>query len=309
MDTLFGRKKARPRQSSLSARDPFEHSVPYDKLAPAPRVPMPVDTVSQGLRGTSVISAPLTNPTLTHDGTELNYNAYQRNRIDRDRANTVVSNSRPDSSFSTPDSSTLYNESMASFTPSKRPKTPTHKLRRSEASGASGRRSPNGSDSSSTPFPTSPVVSLSSLRPVTSTTLSLESERTSRFSTSDTHSSHLSNFFHKPHSAQEEFFLPRPERDEDIEALFDHVSMTRDLPHVKNLTIEKKWQLVYAAEQLRWQEERNREEHARKQGDSNAIGSLGEGTPEYYIRRFLDNTITPKQASSVWVSLKSHETR
>jgi cytokinesis protein len=309
MDTFFGRKKSRPRQSSLSGRDLSEHSVPYDKLAPAPRAPMPVGTVSQGLRGTSVISAPLTNPTLTHDGTELNYNsfaAYQRNRIDRDRANTVTSSSRPESSFSTGDSSTLYNESMVSFTPSKRPKTPTHKLRKSEASGASGRRSPNGSDYGSTPFPTSPA---SSLRPGTGTPLSSESERTSRFSSSETHASHLSHLFHKPHSTHEEFDFPRPARDEDIEALFDYVSMTRDLPPVNNLTIEKKWQLVYGAEQLRWQEEKNQEEHARKQGDSSTIGSLGEGTPDYYIRRFLDNTITPKQASSVWVSLKSHETR
>ncbi|KAJ8593482.1 hypothetical protein M405DRAFT_858908 [Rhizopogon salebrosus TDB-379] len=62
--------------------------------------------------------------------------------------------------------------------------------------------------------------------------------------------------------------------------------MTRDLPPANNLTIEQKWQLVHGAEQLRWQEEKNREEHGR----------------------FLDNTITPKQASSVWVSLKSHET-
>jgi cytokinesis protein len=58
---------------------------------------------------------------------------------------------------------------------------------------------------------------------------------------------------------------------------------------------------VYGAEQLRWQEEKSREEHARKQDDSSAIGSLGEGTPDYYIRRFVDNTIAPKQASSVWV--------
>lgn len=308
MDTFFGRKKSRPRQSSLSGRDLSEHSVPYDKLAPAPRAPMPVGTVSQGLRGNSTISAPLTNPTLTHDGTEFNYNtfaAYHRNRMDRDRANTVTSSSRPESSFSVADSSTLYNESTFT-TPTKRPKTPTHKLRKSEASGTSGRRSPNGSEYGSTPFPSSPVASL---RPGTGTPLSAESERTTRFSSSDTHSTHLSHFFHKPHSTQEEFILPRPERDEEVEALFKHVSMTRDLPPVNNLTIEQKWQLVYGAEHLRWQEEKNREEHARKQGDSSALGSLGEGTPDYYIRKFLDNTITPKQASSVWVSLKSHETR
>jgi cytokinesis protein len=169
-----------------------------------------------------------------------------------------------------------------------------------------GRCSPNGSDYGSTPFPTSPA---SSLRPSTGTLLSSESERTSRFSSSETHASHPSHLFHKPHSTHEEFDFPRPARDEDIEALFDYISMTCDLPPANNLTIEQKWQLVYGTEQLRWQEEKNREEHARKQGDSSAIGSLGEGTPDYYIRRFLDNAITPKQASSVWVSLKSHETR
>jgi cytokinesis protein len=311
MDIVFGRKKGRPRQSSVTARDLSEHSIPYDKLAPASLVPMPVGTVSQGLRGTQsipVISAPLTNPTLTHNGTEMNYShftAYQRSKLERDRANI----SRPDSSVSAADSSTLYNDSVASFTTGKRPKTPTHKLRRSEASGSSGRRSPSGADFGSIPLPSSPAVSHSSLRPGSSMPFSSEAERTSRFSTSDTHSSHLSHFFHKPHSNQEEFVFPRPERDEDIEALFEHVSATRDLPTVHTLTIEQKWQLVYGAEQLRWQEEKIREEQARKQGDSSAAGSLGEGTPDWYIRKFLDNTITAKQASSVWVSLKSHETR
>jgi cytokinesis protein len=129
---------------------------------------------------------------------------------------------------------------MVSFTPSKRLKTPTHKLRKSEASGASGRRSSDDSDGGSTPFPTSPA---SSLRPATGTPLSSESERTSRFSSSETHAIHLSHLFYKPHSTHEEFNFPRPVRDEDIEALFDYVSRTRDLPSVNNLTIEQEWQL------------------------------------------------------------------
>jgi cytokinesis protein len=129
---------------------------------------------------------------------------------------------------------------MVSFTPSERLKTPSHKLRKSEASGASGRRSPDDSDDGSTPFPTSPA---SSLRPATGTPLSSESERTSRFSSSETHAIHLSHLFYKPHSTHEEFNFPRPVRDEDIEALFDYVSRTRDLPSVNNLTIEQEWQL------------------------------------------------------------------
>jgi cytokinesis protein len=116
---------------------------------------------------------------------------------------------------------------MVSFTPSKRPKTPTHKLRKSEASGVSGRRSLNGSDYGSIPFPTSPA---SSLRAGTGTLLSSESERVSRFSSSETHVSHLSHLFYKPHSTHDRFDFTRPVRDEDIEAHFDYVSMICDLP-------------------------------------------------------------------------------
>ncbi|KAJ8586810.1 hypothetical protein M405DRAFT_843619, partial [Rhizopogon salebrosus TDB-379] len=49
--------------------------------------------------------------------------------------------------------------------------------------------------------------------------------------------------------------------------------------------------------QLRWQEEKSREEHARKQDDSSAIGSLGEGTPDYYIRSWLERFIELQDTS------------
>lgn len=305
MDTFFNRKKQRPRNSSLSAQD-LADSVPYDKLPSLTRSPIPVATVSQGLRGgpaTSVISAPLTNPTLTANGTDLNLN--YRAKLEKDKITPAPSTIRPDSSFSTADTPTLYNESFASF-PGKRPKTPTsHKLRKSEASTSSGRRSPTGSELGPVPIPPSPCVAGSVLRAIHA-----QDNSSSRFSSStahsDSHSTHLSHIFHKPHT--EEFHFPRPDNDEDIETLFVRVTQQRDLINVDNLSINQKWSIVYAAEQVRWQEERNRSDQARKQGDS-AVNLSGEGSPEWYIRKFLDGTITSKQVSSVWVSLRGHETR
>jgi cytokinesis protein len=310
MDTLFSRRKQRPRNSSLSGQD-LADSVPYDRL-PSTRSPLTVGTISQGLRGTpstSVISAPLTNPTLTAHGTDLNSNFQnlQRSRLERDRANTASTGNRPDSSFSTADSSTLYNESVVSFT-GKRPKTPAshHKLRKSEASTSSGRRSPSGSEFGSIPVPASPSVSNTTLRATHA-----PDNPSSRFSSatvhSDSHSSHLSHIFHKQHT--EEFDFPRPDNDEDIEALFARVAQQRDLHNMDNLHIDQKWNIVFAAEQMRWQDEKNRGEQARKQGETGQAGISGERSPEWYIRKFMDGTITAKQASSVWVSLRGHETR
>ena len=303
MDTFFNRKKQRPRNSSISAQD-LADSVPYDKLPSVTRSPLPVATVSQGLRGnTSVISAPLTNPTLTANGTDLNVN-YQnlhRTRLEKDKANPA----RPDSSFSTADSPTLYNEPLASF-PGKHPKTPTsHKLRKSEASTSSDRRSPSSSEFTPAPIPTSPSVPSSVLRAIHA------QDNPSRFSSStahsDSHSTHLSHIFHKPHT--DEFFFPRPDNDEEIELLFARVAQQRDLHKVGDLGINQKWGIVFAAEHMRWQEERSRGEMARKQGDAGQAILSGEGSPEWYIRKFLDGTITAKQVSSVSVSLRGHETR
>lgn len=307
MDTIFNRKKQWPRNSSVSAQD-LADSVPYDKLPPLTRSPLAVNTVSQGLRGgptTSVISAPLTNPTLTANGTDFNINHQNlhRARLERDRASAAP---RPDSSFSTADSSTLYNDSVASF-PAKRPKTPTsHRLRKSEASASSGRGSLSGSEFGSVPIPTSPSVASTVLR-----ALHPQDNPSSRFSSStthsDSHSTHLSHIFHKPHT--DEFYFPRPDKEDDIQALFARVAQQRDLHNVDNLNINQKWNIVHAAEQVRWQEERNRGDQARKQGDAGQAVLSGEGSPEWYIRKFLDGTITSKQVSSVWVSLRGHETR
>ena len=91
--------------------------------------------------------------------------------------------------------------------------------------------------------------------------------------------------------------------------LFENIMRMRGLDDIPHLSIEQKWHIVYNDEQMRWGEERKREEQARKQNDSGQPPAFVEGTPEWYIKRFMDRTITPKQASSLQVSLRSKEMR
>ena len=198
MDSIFGRKRLahKSRQPSLTGFDLNERSVPYDKLGPAPRSPVPVGTVSQGLRSgptTSVISAPITNPTLTSNGTE--FNIYQKNKADTQRAfalaneaNNAARPGSPTASVSTADSSTLYNDSsFATITGTA--KTP-NKLRRSEASSSSGRRSPSMTDfgqfpysGSSTGYPLNSPASAGTMRPLSSANMTPRTEGSNRGST------------------------------------------------------------------------------------------------------------------------------
>ena len=331
MENFFGRKSKthKSRQLSVSGLNLDESSIPYDKLAPSPRSPIPVGTVSQGLRNApniSVISAPITNPTLTANGTELNVYAMQKSKADRDRAYAIANefnNVRPGSpttSVSTADSSTLYNDSTVTG----RPKTPnSRKYRQSETSSSSDKRSPNMADFGQYPYPSSPngvthrsVPSPnppSSVRP--QSTARSESNRGSRHVPSllsgDSHFPHLSQHFYH-HSRQgnlDDFNFPRPDNDEDIEALFENVKRTRDLVDMPHLSIEQKWHMVYNDEHIRWKEDKTREDQARKQNETGQPALVVENTPEWYIKKFLDKTVTAKNASSLLVSLRSNEMR
>jgi cytokinesis protein len=331
MDSIFGRKRLahKSRQPSLTGFDLNERSVPYDKLGPAPRSPVPVGTVSQGLRSgptTSVISAPITNPTLTSNGTE--FNIYQKNKADPQRAfalaneaNNAARPGSPTASVSTADSSTLYNDSsFATITGTA--KTP-NKLRRSEASSSSGRRSPSMTDFGQFPYSGSsagyPLNSPASagMRPLSSanTTRTEASNRGSRYppsltsADSQSHFSHLSQHFYHRHGSQDDFNFPRPDKDDDIEALFENVKRTRDLGDMPHLSMEQKWHMVYNDEHIRWKEEKSREDQTKRQTETGQPAAIVEGTPEWYIKKFLDKTVTSKQAGSLLVSLRSKELR
>jgi cytokinesis protein len=321
MDSIFGRIKNRPpRQPSVSSQDLDQRSVPYDKLGPSPRSPVSVSSVSQGLRGTSIISAPATNPSLTTDGTEFNVFAavppkaegegmYSENPEESNRPHS------PSNSISTTDSSTLYPDSHPSSSLANGSRTYTPDLRhvrRSEASVASQARSPTLADfgqylsfsGSSSPFRSGGTARQSS---ATSRT---DVHRGSKYAAPSIDSAgHFSFYHHHRHGPQDDFNFPKPENDEDIEALFEKVKRTRDLGDMPNLPIEQKWHIVYNDEHIRWKEEKNREEQTRKQNESGQPPSIAENTPEWYIKKFLDKTITAKHVSSLSVSLRSKELR
>ncbi|KAG6853705.1 hypothetical protein C0991_002241 [Blastosporella zonata] len=311
MDSLFGRKKGRPRQSSVSAQqDLNERSVPYDKLGPPPRSPLPVGTVSQGFRG---ISAPNTNPSLTASGTEINKYAMQRSKVERERLYDLHGYTRPGSpstSVSTADSSTLYDESLPSSSSKHLPQTPqSSRVRLSEASTSSGARSPIHDFGH---FSASTSTSSATIRPLSSTTTRSETSRASKYAPSLSSSesgTHHSLFYHTRsghHSSSNSFYFPRPDTDEEIEIMFEEIKRTRDLGVLPDLALEQKWHMVYNSEHIRWKEEKIREEANRRHHES-GLPSSAVDTPESYIKKFLDKTITHKQATSLLVSLRSRE--
>ncbi|THH29601.1 hypothetical protein EUX98_g4591 [Antrodiella citrinella] len=316
MDTFFGKKKKeRPRQSSVSTNASDERlvSVPYHKLGPPSKSPVTVNTVSQGLRANpgAIISAPMTNPSLTTKGTDLNVNRIMRQRSERDRAyrdatgNTAYPRpNSPSTSISTADSSTLYNDSEGSS------KANARRVRQSE------------SGSSLNDFgipPTSPSPrqralmageSLATVRPSSSvtTTTSRASNYTSSLTSPDSHHRHLSITSHLARLIPEEFNFPRPTNDEEIEVLFENVWRERQLGEQPSLSLEQKWNMVLSNERMLWEESKKKEEQARKQLESGqAVQIIQQETPEWYIKKFMDKTITAKQAGALQVSLRSNK--
>lgn len=313
MDTIFSRKKTRQRQSSVSGQDLGERSVPYDKLAAPIRSPIPVTTINQGIKG---ISAPNTNPSLTDGGTELNFFTMQKQKRDRERLyDQYTPNRRPGSSTnstsSTADSSTLYEESNTP-TPSSR-YTRTHAARTHRSESSFSGRSPNSADFGQYPSSSDPPNTPS--RPSSGMTTKSDNNRNSRYTASlssegGSHHTSLSQLYHRHHGTSDTFYFPRPETDAEIEALFENVKRTRDFPNLpRDLTIDQKWHLVYNDEHIRWDKERQKEEQSKKQKESGQPGAVIPDSPEWYLKKFVEKTITAKQVQSLGVSLRSNEMR
>lgn len=87
--------------------------------------------------------------------------------------------------------------------------------------------------------------------------------------------------------------------------MFENVKLTRSLENIPKMSIDQKWHIVYNNELMKWEEEKKREALTRKQIELGKSGVISEGAPEWYIRKFLDRTITPKEASGLHVSLRS----
>ncbi|KAF9519877.1 hypothetical protein BS47DRAFT_1370603 [Hydnum rufescens UP504] len=279
MESIFGRKKSsRPRGNSvaLSGSELDERSVPYDKLAPSSRSPIPVQTLSQAMRQgaatASFISAPITNPTLTTDGTDLNIR--MRDRFYRNPEGTVNDGPSRNTRTSTSDSHASSN--------------PTSLYNADSASIVSG----------STPSSTTTT------RPSSSMTVKSDGHRTSpsKYGTVSNPSSgsdlhvHLPHF-HLPARSLDEFVFPRPENPADIEALFSQVKSTRGMPDNFNPDLDQKWMI----------EERAKIAQVKRQTaqGQNPTGVYSKDSPEWYLKKFMDMTVNSKHVASLAVSLRT----
>lgn len=313
METFF-KRKTRPRQSSGSAlgQDLGERSVPYSQLAPARNIPVAVSTVSHGMRSNlgPVISAPITNPTLTPNGTELNKFAQSRTRTERERVYLDATGASPyapgspSASVSTADSSTIYSDSEAIST-----KRPVRAYRQS-GSGSSltdfGVPSPTSPNGRHRPLLADPNATIRPTSTMTTST-SRSEKRVSQYTGlaspefSNRHLSTISQHLSRLVSS-EEFVFNRPESDEEIRRMFEDVIRSRGShDKIPNLGVDQMWGMVYNDAHMTWKEMRNQEEQAKK----TTPGQPVQGTPEWYIRKFLDRTMTPKQATGLEVTLRT----
>ena len=117
----------------------------------------------------------------------------------------------------------------------------------------------------------------------------------------------------------EGFNLPRPSDDRIVEAQFVDLMHKRgwhNLPEqakrqMAAYPITKKWTLVHQDRLTEWQGEQKRRQNARQ----TAVGTDGyqgiiarsdeEGSPEWYVRKVMDDSITAKQLGSLSVSLRT----
>ena len=309
METFF-KRRTRPRQSSASlAQDLGERSVPYNQLAPPKTMPVTVSTASHGIRNPgAVISAPITNPTLTSNGTEINKFNQGRQRTERERAYldagiTLFPPGSPSTSVSTADSSTLYGDSEI---PSNK-----HTTRAFRQSGSGSSLTDFG-----VPSPTSPTSRHRTLMPDHNATIRPTSTMTTSTSRSDKLTSLYSGLTSPEYSSKhlstlsqhlsrlnpsEEFFFPRPNDDNEIQAMFDEVIRKRDIPKMPVMSAEQMWSVVYNDAHMAWKDLRTQEQQAR----TGHPGQPTQGTPQWYIKKFLDKTITPKQATGLEVTLRT----
>jgi len=252
-------------------------SEPYEELASSPRTLIGI--TSQALRGSvpSTIPATNTNPTLATDGTE--FNSFIMDRSNQEQLYVSLPPIRPlslrKSPSTTTDSSTIYSESDES-------RRSTTSI--SETSVSSGSGSPSVSD-----FGGHRSQGKSPNRQATLPT--------ARATTQPGHAppdppSHAI----RKRVRSGEFHFPRP-NDDEVELLFRKIMRSLDLGDtVPKMTTEQKWKKVYNVEHLRWSEEPRQQNKVQ-------------GSPQWYIQRIMDGTITREQVSSLEVCLRTNRLR
>lgn len=111
----------------------------------------------------------------------------------------------------------------------------------------------------------------------------------------------------------QEFNLPRPHDDRIIEQLFLELMIKRgwtNLPEqarrqMQAYPADKKWTLVHQDKLTEWQSEQKQ----RAQRNTGQTGAQLEGSPEWFVKKVLDGSITTKQLQSLSVSLRTQPIR
>lgn len=116
--------------------------------------------------------------------------------------------------------------------------------------------------------------------------------------------------------------LQRPKDDRVIDQMFYDLMIKRgwqNLPDQAKRQMlaypaSKKWTLVHQDHLTQWQGEQKRKQNSRQtHGSADGYSVLGradeEGSPEWYVKKVLDDTITPKQLGSLSVSLRTQPIR
>lgn len=109
------------------------------------------------------------------------------------------------------------------------------------------------------------------------------------------------------------FHLPRPKDDKEVERMFIELMHKRgwqNLPDAAKRQMlayapAKKWTLVHQDKLTEWQGEQKRREQSRQQQLPVVSRADEEGSPEWYVKKIVDDTITPKQLQSLAVSLRT----
>jgi cytokinesis protein len=128
---------------------------------------------------------------------------------------------------------------------------------------------------------------------------------------------HYSN--HNSNQHPDAFYLPRPADDRIIEELFLALMQKRgsqNIPEQARRQMfayppDKKWTLVYQDRLSEWQSERKRRTKARQtivgaDGVPTLAGAAHEeGSPEWYVRKVMEDSLSAKDLSSLGVSLRT----
>jgi len=190
---------------------------------------------------------------------------------------------------------------------------------RKSMDGASIKSTASSATRGSSLFSPSDFSSRTALPPrMDSDTLSVLTPSASRLSKLSSHSgwpAHQPSAFSSTTSfSPAGFHLPRPKDDAEIEQLFIELMHKRgwqNLPEQARRQMlayapAKKWTLVHQDKLTEWQGEQKRRQtrntHAQ---DGIPVAPNEEGTPEWYVKKIIDDTITGKQLQSLSVSLRT----